>query len=269
MLSLRNGPQIIRTPRHSFKWAAELLWSLSAHRIGLRYKETLFGFGWIFLQPVALTVIFNYIQRIAQISSGSVPYPLFSATGLVAWGLTALVVSQSTTCITGYAVILKRVALPRILLPMSLVIAVLADFCVMAVMLIGLFLYYSFSIHWTALWIFPLLSLHLTFLFGLACLVSLATIFLRDIGHATSSLIQLWFFASPVFYPSSMVPEKFRALAQWNPMSGFIESYRSVLLLGTLPPMNLLGPTLLVTAFTFLIGVICFSKLRGVITDAL
>ncbi|MBI3317869.1 MAG: ABC transporter permease [Candidatus Omnitrophica bacterium] len=177
----------------------------------MRYKETLFGFGWIFLQPVALTIIFTYIfHRFAKIPSGNIPYPLFAATSLVAWSLTALVVSQSSSCVTSHNVLLKRVALPKILLPFSVVISTLVDLAVMVVLLVGLFVYYRVSLPPSAAWVVVILGIHLILLVGLSCLFSLANVFLRDIGQAIPFLLQLWFFVSPVFYPSSMVPGEFK-----------------------------------------------------------
>lgn len=259
--------KVIRTPRLSFRWAGELLWSLSAHRVSIRYKETLFGFGWIFLQPVALTLVFNYIHRVAKIQTGNIPYPLFAATGLVAWSLTSLVVSQAAVSVAGHGALLKRIALPKILLPLSVIVSSLADLCVMGLLLVGLFIYYQTTPSWGALWILVPLLTHLAFLVGAACLVSLANVFLRDVAQAIPSLLQMWFFASPVFYPSSMVPREFVALARWNPMTGLIESYRSVLLTGTLPSLELFIPAAIISFSIFLVGLALFHRLEGAIVD--
>src|SRR3989338_2110921 len=114
----------------------------------------IFGVGWIFLQPVALTVIFTYIfRRFTQISSGGAPYPLFTAIGLVAWSLTALVVNTSTISLIGNSSLLKRGALPRILLPLSTVVAALADLAVMGLLLIALIVYYQMPCSWTLGWV--------------------------------------------------------------------------------------------------------------------
>ncbi len=262
-------PQVIRTPRYSVRWALELLWILGSHRINLRYKETLLGFGWIFLQPVSMTVIFNYIHKVARIPSGDVPYPLFMATGFVAWTFTAMVVSQTVVSVTGYTAVLKRIALPRILLPFSALLAVLADVGIMGILLIGLLLYYKFAVPATIVWVPVIFFIHFSLLVGLSCLVSLANVFLRDVGHGIPQLLQLWFFASPVFYPSSLVPEEFRLLSLWNPMTGIIEGYRSILLLGRPPPWDLLWPATIVTAVILLGGLLCFRHLEGTIADML
>lgn len=266
---MSDRPIVIRNTKLSRRWVLELLWRLALHRVNLRYKETFFGFGWILLQPVALTVIFTYVfHRFARITTG-IPYPLFSATGLVAWSLTALVVSQSVVSLTSNAVLLKRVALPRMLLPLSIVLASVVDLCVMAALLLALMAYYHSAPTWAALWIVPLLGLHLGFLVGVSCLASLITVFVRDISQAIVALLQLWFFASPVFYPIALVPSEFKTLARWNPMTGLIESYRSVLLAGQPPPMDLIGPTVLVTMTTLVLGLWAFRSLEGSVTDLL
>lgn len=261
--------QVIRSPRRSRRWLLELLWNFCLHRVNLRYRETLLGYGWILLQPVALTMIFNYIRRVADIPTGQTPYPLFVATGLVAWSFTSLVVSQAAISVVGNWPLLKRVALPRILLPLSATLSSLADLVVMAVLLVGLFVYYQFPVPWTVVWVLPLLMVHLGLLVGLGCLVSLVNVFTRDLGQAIPHLLWLWFFASPVFYPASMVPEEFRKLAQWNPMTGLIEGYRSALLLGQSPSAQLLIPAVLVAALVLATGWIIFRQLEGIMVDML
>lgn len=262
-------PQVIRTPRLSRWWILELLWNLSLHRITLRYRETLLGYGWILLQPVGLTVIFNYIRRVAVIPTGETPYPLFVATGLVAWSFTSLVIAQSAVSVSGNQILLKRIALPKVIFPLSSVFSSLTDLGVMAALLVGLSFYYRFLLPWTAFLSVLVLIVHLALLVGLSCLVSLANVFLRDIGQAVPHLLWLWFFASPVFYPASMVPEEFRMLAMWNPMTGIIEGYRATLLLGQPPPMDLFVPAIAATALILTVGWICFRRLEGIITDML
>jgi len=245
----------------------ELLLGLAYNRVSLRYKESLLGFSWVLLQPVGLTLIFTYIRRVANISSGEAPYPLFVATGLIAWSFTALAISQSSISVSSYHTVLKRIALPRILLPLSALIATLADLSVMIFLLIGLLIYYQFQLPWTALWVPLIFMVHLMLLLGLSCLLSLANVFMRDIGHGTPHILQLWFFASPVFYPASMVPSEFQALARWNPMTGIIEGYRSVLLMGQPPSPHFFVPAVLVAGFFLVLGLFFFSRAEGNLAD--
>lgn len=269
-MSPRLRPTVVRAPRHSIRWALELLWALSAHRINLRYRETVLGMGWILFQPVALTVILTYIfKRFAQVSSGSVPYPLFTATGLVAWSITALVVGASANVLVGNYALLKRIALPRILFPISTVVATLADLGILLLLLLLIGWHYHAVLPATAPWALLLLVVHVAFLVGVACLASLANVFLKDVGHAIPSLLQLWFFASPVFYPASMVPREFSALAQWNPMTGLIEGYRAVLLAGQPLPWSLVGPTIVTTAVMLALALAAFKRLDGTMADLL
>ena len=254
-------PKVTRTPRHSLRWLMEVLWSLCSQRIILRYKETALGFGWILLQPVALTVIFNYIRRVANIPTNDVPYPLFAATGLVAWSFTSLALSQSVGSLEGNFSLLKRTYLPKILLPLSTIFSALADLLVMVLLLVGLFFYYRFCPSIAILWLIPLLVIHFALLVGLSAIFSVANVFLRDVGYAVPHLIWLWFFASPVFYPASMVPKEFKSIAQWNPITGLIEGYRSVLLGRTHPSMELLDPAGIMTALILLVGLTLFRRL--------
>ena len=136
-----SPPTVIRTPRSSIRWTLELLLDLTFQRVALRYKETFLGFGWILLQPVALTVIFTYIRRVATISSGNIPYPLFAAVGLVGWSFTALAITQSLPSFVANAPMLKRVALPKAVFPVSAVLSTVADLLVM----LTLGLYWPFA----------------------------------------------------------------------------------------------------------------------------
>ncbi len=261
--------QIQRSPRKSIRWTIELMLNLAVHRINTRYKETLLGFGWIFLQPVALTGIFHYIRKVSDIPTGNVPYALFAAVGMVAWSFTSLYASQSVIAVSGVTNILKRVYIPKIIFPVSVLISAVVDLCVMTLLLVGLFIYYHYPISWTAIWLPAILFVHILFLIGLGCLISLTNVFLKDVGQAIPQLLWLWFFACPVFYPQSMVPEDFNLLSRWNPMAGFIESYRSVLLLGQAPPLYLMGPAILVSVIMFIAGVSLFGKLEGDLVDLL
>lgn len=269
MIAHIRKARVTRTPRVSLRWCAELLWNLAAQRINLRYKETLLGFGWIFLQPVALTLIFNYIRRVAHIPTGDVPYSLFVAVGLVPWSFTSLAVSQSSGVITGNQAILKRVSIPKILLPLSVVISTMADLAVMALLLVGLFLYYGFAIQPTLAWLLMIFSVHLCLLGGIACLISLSSVYLRDMGQAIPHLLWLWFFSSPVFYPLSMVPKEFQAIAKWNPVTGLIESYRAVLLNGNPPPWDLFLPSVAVSFGLLAVGLLVFKAVEGILVDML
>jgi len=268
-MSKHPSVEIIRSPRISYRWAGELLVNIAIHRISLRYRETLLGFGWILLQPIALTVIFNYIRKVANIETGDVPYPLFAATGIVAWTFTSLVISQTLQSLTGAATILKRVALPKFVLPLTVIVSNLADLCITGLLLVALFVYYQFIPPSSIFLIFIPFLVHIMLLVGLGYIVALTNIFLRDIGHGIPSLLQLWFFASPVFYPTTMVPSEFEWLAQWNPMTGIIEGYRATILYGQLPSMELIIPATIVSALIFSIGVGCFIRLEGIIADML
>ena len=264
-----DKPKVTRTPRLSFRWMLELLWNLSTQRVALRYKETFLGFGWIFLQPVALTVIFNYIRRVSDIPTGHVPYTLFVAAGLIPWSFTSLAVSQSTVSIAGNGPILKRVALPKILFPLSTIFSTLADLLVMVFLLVGLFIYHRFLPPLTILWLPVIFGIHLALLIGLACLLSIIHVFLRDLGYAVPHLLWLWFFGSPVFYPASMVPSEFKRIAVWNPMVGLIESYRSILLSGKAPSPELFFPATVVSLGILLVGLAVFRSSESTVVDML
>jgi lipopolysaccharide transport system permease protein len=256
--------------KSSPRWLVEVLWTLAAFRVKMRYKETFFGYGWFLLQPVGLTVLFTYLfHQFDFFAQDKVPYPLFAALGLVPWSITELVVSQSAFCISHLQELLKRVALPKMLLPLSTVLACGVDLAAMTLLLGALSMYYRIPLFGSVGWTFILVGIHLALLVGLSCLASLTHVFFRDMGQAIPFLLKIWFFSSPVFYSSSLLPAKFLAWARWNPLSGLIEGYRSVLLLGETPPLELMGPAALVSIFVLISGLIIFWRLESKVVDAL
>ena len=263
--------RVNRSPKPSLRWVSELLWSLITLRVRIRYKETLLGFAWFLLQPVALTILFTYLfNRFARIASGDIPYTLFVAMGLVPWSLTALVVTHGAFSLTSQQLLLKRVALPKILLPFSAVVASGVDLAAMIGLLVALFMHYQISLSGQALdWVLVLLGIHVALLVGLSLLVSLANVFFRDVGLALTLLLQLWLFASPVFYPASLFPEELKALVRWNPMTGLIEGYRVTLLLGQTPSLDFMGSAALVSLGVLAVGLVFFWRFEGTVTDLL
>jgi lipopolysaccharide transport system permease protein len=179
------------------------------------------------------------------------------------------VVTHAASCLISHQVILKRVAFPRMLLPFSVVISTMVDLAVMVLLLVGLFVCYQVRPPVSAWFVLPIFAVHLALLVGLGCLFALAHVYVRDVGQALTFLLQLWFFVSPVFYPSSMVPREFKALALWNPMTGLIEGYRSALFLGRAPPLELITPTVIVAVGSLAAGVLLFRRLEGTLSDIL
>lgn len=209
----------------------ELLYFLIGRDIKLRYKQTVLGAAWAVLQPLSAMLIFTFfLGRVAGISSGGTPYPAFAYAGLLPWTFFSNAVSNASTSLISSANLITKVYFPRALMPAAAVLAGLLDFAIAFVLMIALMAYYRLPVTWNIL-LLPLLLGMLTVL-GLAVGMWMAALNVkyRDIRYALPFLIQLWMFASPVIYPSSFVPERWRWVLLLNPATGMIEGFRSALL---------------------------------------
>lgn len=214
----------------------DLLYTLTLHRIRVRYKQSFVGLGWAVLQPMAtmavLTVVFAYIARIP---TAGVPYVLIALSGLVPWTCFANAISTSTNAIVSHANLVTRVSFPREILPLTYVVAATIDACVAGVVLAGLLAFYGLPLlpnPWLAV---AVLLILVTLVTALALLLSASQVRLRDVGVVMPIVLQLMLFASPVAYPLEMVPQRLQPLYILNPLAGILENFRRAVL-GTAPP---------------------------------
>ena len=213
-------------------WAhRELLFFLTWRDVKVRYKQTALGVLWAILQPVFMMLVFTiFFGRFAGVDSKvDVPYPLFALAGLVPWTFFANAISNSGNSIVGSASLISKVYFPRLMIPGAAVGASLADLAIAFVILLGLMIYYGVAITWAVVML-PVLVVLVTLLaLGVGLWLSALNVKYRDIRYAIPFLIQLWLFVSPVIYPASMLPEKWRWLLALNPLTGIIEGFRSAL----------------------------------------
>ncbi len=228
----------IRVPK---RWASIELREIWAHRellyflvwrdLKVRYKQTVLGASWVILQPVLMTMVFAiFLGRIAHVPSANVPYILFLYSGLLPWTFFSNAVASSSHSLIASAHMITKVYFPRALVPAAAVLVRLSDFMVASVILGGLMIYYRQPFTWAIL-LAPLLILHLTLLaLALGMWFAALNVKYRDIGTVLPVLLQLWMFASPIIYPSSLVPANWRWAYELNPLSGIIEGFRAALL---------------------------------------
>jgi homopolymeric O-antigen transport system permease protein len=212
-------------------WAfRELLYFLTWRDVKVRYRQTGLGVAWAIIQPLFTMLIFTlFFGRLAGVPSDNVPYPLFAYAGLLAWTFFANAITNSGNSVVGSANLITKVYFPRMVIPAAAVAAGLVDFIIGFIILLMLMIYYGVIVTWTML-MFPVLMLLTTLLaVGVGMWLSALNVKYRDVRFALPFLVQLWMFVSPVIYPSSFLPEKYRWFLWFNPMSGIIEGYRSSL----------------------------------------
>jgi homopolymeric O-antigen transport system permease protein len=208
----------------------ELLYFLTWRDIKVKYKQTALGATWAIIQPLFAMLLFTLIfGRLAQIPSDGVPYTLFAYAGLVPWTFFSNAVTNSGNSLVGSSTLITKIYFPRVVIPAAAVAAGLMDLAIAFLLLVPMLLYYGIAFGWRLL-LLPLFVLLTTLLaVGVGMVMSALNVKYRDVRYALPFLIQLWLFASPVIYPSSLVPEKWKWLLALNPMSGIIEGFRASL----------------------------------------
>src|SRR5215831_11375668 len=248
----------------------ELLYFLVWRDLKVHYRQTLIGAGWVILQPLITMAIFTIIfGRFAQIPSDGLPYPVFVYSALLPWNLFASSLNRGTSSVVGNAQLVSKIYFPRLILPFSGVLSPLVDFAVAFVILIGMMIWFGIAPTWGVLAL-PLLIL-LTVLTALAVglWLSALNVRYRDIGHTIPFLIQIWMFASPVAYPISLVPEKWRLLYSLNPMAGVIEGFRWALLGTASPNFELVAVSTAVVGVLLLGGLVYFERIERTFADVM
>jgi len=208
----------------------ELLLFLTWRDIKLRYKQTLLGAAWAVLQPLLAMLLFTIVfGRVARVPSDNLPYPLFAYAGLVIWTFFANAVTNSANSLVGSTSLVTKVYFPRMIIPTAPVLAGLIDLAVALILLIPLLIYYDISpgLHLIFLPVFVLLATLLAI--GVGMWMAALNVKYRDVRYALPFIVQLWLFASPVIYPLSIMPAKWRWLLVLNPMAGIVEGFRSAL----------------------------------------
>jgi lipopolysaccharide transport system permease protein len=238
----------------------ELLYFFVWRDVKVLYKQTAIGMTWAVLQPFLTMIIFTLVfDRFAKMPSDGLPYPIFSYAALLPWIYFSKGLNQSTLSLVNSAHLITKVYFPRLLLPISAILAGFVDFGISFVVLVGMLVWYGIIPNGNVLYLPAFILLMTLTAVSVSLWLSAINVRYRDVGQAMPFLIQIWMFASPVAYPSSVVPENWRLLYSINPMAGVIEGFRWALL-GKEAPEVL--PIVISTAVVFglLIGGIIFFK---------
>jgi lipopolysaccharide transport system permease protein len=251
-------------------WAyRELLYFLTWRDVKVRYKQTLMGAAWVVIQPLATMLIATLVfNKFARLDAGPVPYPLFAYAGLLVWTFFSSGVTNSTYSLITNSNLVTKVYFPRVFIPAAAVGAGLVDLGIAAVLLVGLAAYYGvgLSLGLLALPLFVLLSALLAL--GAGMLVSALTVKYRDLRHALPFTMQFWMLASPVIYPTSIVPEGWRWLLYVNPLVGVLEGFRAALV-GTPIPWTHVTVSSVAAVVLLLVAYYTFRRLEDTFADVI
>jgi lipopolysaccharide transport system permease protein len=251
-----------------FWHARELNYFFVWRDIKVRYKQTVIGAAWAVLQPLMTMVVFSlFFGKLAKMPSNGLPYPIFYLCALLPWLYFASAMQSATNVVVEQQKVITKVYFPRLVLPFSAVISPLLDFGIgFLFLLLMMALYHTRPTGAILLLPFFLILAVLTAL-GVGLWLSALNAIYRDVRYVVPFLIQLWMFASPVAYPSSLVPAQWRWVYGLNPMAGVIEGFRWALTGQGSPPSILLAASCGAVLVLVATGAIFFQKMEGIIAD--
>jgi lipopolysaccharide transport system permease protein len=250
-------------------WAyRELLYFFVWRELKVRYKQTVVGAAWAVIQPFLTMLIFSlFFGKLAHIPSGGLPYPVFYYSALLPWMYFASSLQNATNKIVENQNIITKVYFPRLILPISGTVSGLVDFGVSFLMFIAIMIYYRIHPGWVILMLPVFLLLAVLTALGVGLWLSALNAIYRDVRYVVPFLVQFWMFASPVAYPSSLVPAKWRWLYGLNPMAGVIEGFRWSLTGTGNPPSRMLLVSSAVVVAVLASGLMYFQKMESTVAD--
>jgi lipopolysaccharide transport system permease protein len=275
---------VVNRPRHKLiiekqdrlfdvDWSAlweyrELGYILIWRDITVRYKQTAIGVAWVILQPLITMMIFTAIFGImAKMPSDGIWYPVFSLTALLPWTYFSQAVTRAGESVVVNAKIVSKIYFPRLWLPLAMVVSPLVDFALSMVLLFGLLFYAGIPLTWKVVTLPVFILLAMLTALGLSLFTSAMNAKYRDVGHAIPFVIQIWMYLSPIVYPVSLVPERWRWIYGLNPMAGVIEGFRWALLGRTAPDPIVMAESLVVLVLVIIAGLVYFRQMERQFAD--
>lgn len=246
----------------------ELLYFFVWRDIKVRYKQTVLGAAWAVIQPFFTMVVFSlFFGKLARIPSEGIPYPIFAYSALVPWMYFANALSSATNTMVEHQRVITKVYFPRLVLPISAALSGLVDFGIAFVVLVGMMLFYGI-VPTVAVWTVPFfILLAMITALGVGLWLSALNVQYRDVRYTIPFLVQFWLFATPIAYPSTLVPEKWRALYGLNPMAGVVEGFRWALLGKEQGPGPMLAVSALAITLVLLGGLFYFRRMEKTFAD--
>ena len=245
-----------------------LLWILALRDVKVRYKQASLGVAWALIQPLSQVIIFTVLfHRLAGIhGDDSVPYPVFCMAGLTVWGLFASGLSQSSESLVNSSNLVTKVYFPRVIIPLATVVTAAVDTAIASVFLLVLMMVMHVPFHVSGLLAIPIALIAALCASSFGLWMSALNLQYRDVRHALPFVIQILVYLTPVFYPASLVPARYRGLLVFNPMVAVVDGFRAALF-GAPIPFRRLGGALLISLAVGFLGFIRFRRLEQTFAD--
>lgn len=274
---MKNTPQVV-TLKPAKGWLGldlgelwhyrELIYFLTWRDIKVRYKQAVLGVAWAVLQPVLTTAITSVVfGLLLKVDSDGLPYPVFVLAALLPWHLFQLSLQKSSVSLVGNANLITKIFFPRLIIPLSSVLAVLVDFTISLVLLFIAMAIYRLPLTWNVFWILPLTLLTIMAALAVGLWLSALNVKYRDVQQMVPFLLQIWMYATPVVYPITTIPEGTpRYIYSLNPMVGVVQGFRWALFGGSPPDMTLIISTVAVLLL-LVSGLFYFRRMEKTFAD--
>ena len=252
--------------------ARDLFLTLSLHRISVRYRRSRLGILWAAIQPLAMMLVFTLMFTVLRATpAAEVPFPIFAYAGLIPWTMFSSGLNNASTAITSHAALLTKVSFPREILPLTYVVAALVDMAIASLVLVALMIWFGVALAVTALWAILAVALLTGLLIGLGLLLSAVQVRFRDVGLAMPVLVQVWLFATPVFYPLSAarasLPEPLFWAYRLNPMAGIVDTFRRAVVLHQAPDFTAILVSAVIVTVLLPVAYIYFKHVEVTMAD--
>ena len=262
-----SGWQIINFKE--LKEYRDLFYFLVWRDIKILYAQTILGFSWAILQPLVQIVIFTIIfGKVARVSTDGIPYVLFSTVAIIPWTYMSQAMSQSSESLVLGQNMLGKVYFPRLIFPVTPVLARLVDFGISLLIVFGMMLYYRVVPTWNLLLLPLCLALMISIPAGIGMWLSALAIRFRDVKHAMRFVVRMLIYTAPIVYSASSIPKTYRFVYSLNPIVGVIEGYRACLL-GTPIPWPYIWPGIITATILLFSGAQYFKRMERVFVDVI
>jgi len=247
----------------------DLFYFLVWRDIKVLYAQTVLGFSWAIVNPLVQIVIFSVIfGKVAKIPTDGIPYVLFSTVAIIPWNYMAESMGASSQSLVSGQSLLGKVYFPRVIFPITPVLAKLVDFSISLMLVVAVMFYYQISPTWNLLYFPVLVLLMISVPAGIGLWLSSLAIRYRDVKFAMPFVIRMLIYSAPILYPASAIPEQYRFFYSLNPIVGVIEGYRACLL-GMPMPWEYILPGSLVALLVLIFGAIYFRRMERVFVDVI
>jgi lipopolysaccharide transport system permease protein len=248
--------------------ARELLFTWATRDFKVRYSQSILGAAWAILQPLSLMVVYSVIFSVfIKVPTDGIPYPVFAYTALLPWTFFANSLSFAIPSLVSNMNLVSKIYFPREILPLSTILVGFVDFLVASSVFVLMLLFYRVPVGSTILFVPLVLLIQIILTFGISLLASAVNVFYRDVRFVIPLALQIWMYLSPIIYPVSLVPERFRPFYFLNPMAVLIDTYRRTILFNQTPDWPYLGLATILSAFLMVVAYRYFKQAEREFAD--